>query len=353
VTAGFRTIADPGPIRLAVVGAGGMGRAWLRAVTAHPEVALAGVVDVVPGAARRALDELGLTTVPAFESLAEVAGLPDGERPQAVVDVTVPAAHLPVTLEALALGLPVLGEKPAAATLTEALVLADAADRAGELFMVSQNRRYDRHLQGLRRRLPELGGLGLVSHVLHRAAHFPGFRERMAHPLLLDMSIHAFDTARMLLGGEPLSVHCDEFNPPWSWFDGDACAAATFEFPGGARFLYQGSWVSRGRQTSWMGEWRLGGSQGSAEWDGETPARLQVGDRTELCAPVEAPEDLAGTLAVFVGALRTGEPPSGEIRDNIPSLAMVHAAIEAATTGRRVVLADLIAAAAPPAPPTS
>jgi predicted dehydrogenase len=268
-----------------------------------------------------------------------------------VVDVTIPAAHLPVTLDALALGLPVLGEKPAAATLTEALVLADAAERAGELFMVSQNRRYDRHLQGVRRRLPELGELGLVTHVLHRSARFPGFRERMDHPLLLDMAIHAFDTARMLIGTEPLSVHCEEFNPSWSWFDGAACATATFAFPGGVRFLYQGSFVSPGRETSWNGEWRLGGSLGSVEWDGDTPARLRVGDRSEPCAPVEAPEDLAGTLAVFVDALRTGQPPSGEIRDNIPSLAMVHAAIEAAVTGERVLLADVVQAAAPPALP--
>jgi predicted dehydrogenase len=345
----FRTIADPGPLRLAVVGAGAMGRAWLRAITADPEATLACVVDVVPGMAQGALDDLRLPGVPALESLTEVAGLPAADRPQAVVDVTVPAAHLPVTLEALALGLPVLGEKPAAATLAEALVLADAAERAGELFMVSQNRRYRRHLQGMRRRVPELGELGLVTHVLHRDARFPGFRERMAHPLLLDMAIHAFDTARMLIGTEPVSVHCEEFNPSWSWFEGDACASAAFAFPGGVRFLYQGSWVSPGRETSWNGEWRLGGSRGSVEWDGETPARLRVADRTELCDPVEGPEDLAGTLAAFVDALRTGRPPSGEIRDNIPSLAMVHAAIEASVTGRRVLLADVMRDAAPAA----
>ena len=43
----FRTIAAAGPVRLALVGAGAMGRAWLRSVTASPEVALACVVDVV------------------------------------------------------------------------------------------------------------------------------------------------------------------------------------------------------------------------------------------------------------------------------------------------------------------
>ena len=45
---------------------------------------------------------------------------------EAVLDITVPVAHHPVTLEALRAGLPVLGEKPAAQTVAEALALAAA-----------------------------------------------------------------------------------------------------------------------------------------------------------------------------------------------------------------------------------
>jgi predicted dehydrogenase len=339
----FRTIPADAPLRLAVVGAGAMGRAWLRAICATPEVELVAVVDVAPGAAQAALDEVGIQGVPAFRTLAEAAG---SAGPQAVVDVTVPAAHLPVTLEALALGLPVLGEKPAAATLPEAIALAEAAERAGELFMVSQNRRYDRNLAGLCRRLPELGPLGVVTTQFFAAVHFGGFREEMAHPVLLDMAIHPFDTARMLLGAEPLTVHCEEFNPPWSWYAGAACMSASFEFPGGARYLYQGSWANRGRRTSWNGEWRLGGEHGSAEWDGDHPAQLflgEAGDRAERCQPVDVPEDIAGTLDEFVRALRTGATPSGAIRDNIRSLAMVHAAVESARDGRPVAIGEVLA----------
>jgi len=329
------------------VGAGLMGRAWLQAVQASGDVELGCVVDVAVDVGRRAVAELGLPEVPVLAALAEVDDLP--ERPQAVIDVTVPEAHLPVTLEALALGLPVLGEKPAAATLAGALVLADAAERAGELFMVSQSRRYDGHLAGLKARLPEIGEVGIVTTEFFRAPRFGGFRDEMAHPLLLDMAIHAFDAARHLVGAEPVAVRCEEFNPSWSWYAGAAAATASFEFTGGVRYLYRGSWCSPGRGTSWNGFWRVSASGGSAEWDGDGPARLYPADGAEEvpCPPVDVPEGIAGALAEFVHALRTGEVPSGEVHDNIHSLAMVHAAVESAATGRRAVLADVIQRASP------
>src|SRR5947199_5454659 len=90
----------------------------------------------------------------------------------------------------------------------------------------------------------------------------------MARPFLLDMAIHTFDAARYLSGGDPVSVYCDEFNPPWSWMKGNACATAIFEMTGGLRYTYRGSWCSDGRHTSWEGEWRAVGAKGSATWDG-------------------------------------------------------------------------------------
>ena len=51
-----------------------------------------------------------------------------------------------------------------------------------------------------------------------------GFREEMDSPLLVDMAIHTFDAARYVTGGDPVSVLCTEFNPPWSWYRGAASA---------------------------------------------------------------------------------------------------------------------------------
>ncbi|RKN12594.1 Gfo/Idh/MocA family protein [Streptomyces radicis] len=345
----FRTVpGDGGPLRVAVVGAGAMGRAWLAAVAASPDVELACVVDVDPSVARAAADAAGATGVPTGADLTALAAATD---PDAVVDVTVPEAHLPVTLTAFELGLPVLGEKPAAATLPEALCLAAAAELSGLLFMVSQSRRYNAELTRFRDETRRLGRLGILTTEFFRAPRFGGFREAMPHPLLLDMAIHPFDTARWLLDAEPVSVYCQEFNPSWSWYAGDAATTALFEMTGGARYVYTGSWCSPGLETSWNGAWRASGERGSAVWDGDhAPAAEVEGEAEAEGAPPAPPaarvaEGIDGALAAFVHALRTGTVPRGEIHENVMSLAMVASAVLSARTDRRVLLADVLATA--------
>ncbi|RMI45003.1 Gfo/Idh/MocA family protein [Streptomyces triticirhizae] len=342
----FRTLPADRPVRLLLVGAGGMGRAWLRAIAAEPEVTLAGVADLDVAQARRSLAAVpGLGEVPVAASLGELA---DGEGADAVLDVTVPAAHLPVTLEALGRGLPVLGEKPMAATLGEARALVRAAEEAGELFMVSQSRRYDRHLHALRAEAERLGRLGILVQEFFKAPRFGGFRDAMEHPLVLDMAIHSFDAARFVLGADPVAVYCDEYNPAWSWYRGDAAATAIFEMAGDTRYVYTGSWCSDGLETSWNSDWRLSGERGSATWDGENAPRVELadpGNAPEAAANAPAGSGIAGALTEFVTALRTGRVPMGECHDNLLSLAMVHAAIASARDRARVTIAEVLAAA--------
>ena len=70
---GFRALEGDRPLRLVQVGAGGMGRAWLRAITANPDVELVGLVDLDLDTARAALADAGLEGVEIGRSTAEVA----------------------------------------------------------------------------------------------------------------------------------------------------------------------------------------------------------------------------------------------------------------------------------------
>lgn len=330
--------------RALLVGAGSMGRAWAKTLRDAQDVRIAGWIDLRPEAAARAADDLALGDLLISDDLERaLAEL----RPDFVVDVTVPEAHREVTLRALAAGVPVLGEKPMATSMAHARDMVAAAERAGVLYAVSQNRRYDPALQALRRLIHEqLGDLGLLNADFFIGAHFGGFRDAMDHPLLLDMAIHTFDAARYLSAADPLAVYCESFNPPWSWYRGDSCATALFEMTGGLRFTYRGSWCSDGRATSWNAEWRAVGARGSATWDGEGApvAEVVVADEGFIRPTAQrtiAPDEsmaigLAGSLRDFLRALDTGAPPMTECHDNIKSLAMVFAAIESATTGRRV-----------------
>jgi predicted dehydrogenase len=329
-----------------IVGAGGMGRAWGKNLAACDEVAVVGWVDIRAEAAERAAAEQG------FEGIHTGADLERAlkeVRPNFVVDVTVPEAHHDVTLAALASGVPVLGEKPMAASMEQARAMVAASERAGKLYMVSQSRRYDARLHALRRLIVEqIGELGILNSDFYIGAHFGGFRDEMASPLMLDMAIHTLDAARYLSGADPVAVYCEEFNPSWSWYRGNASATAIFEMSRGLRYTYRGSWCSEGRHTSWEAEWRAVGPRGTATWDGHAAPIAEVvvgpGDfhaATESHAATVAPEfasGIAGSLRDFLRALETGATPMGECHDNIKSLAMVFGAIESAAAGRRVAV---------------
>ena len=328
---------DGSPLRVVVVGAGGMGRAWLRTVEESPVVELAGIVDLDLEAARAAAAWLGRPDLPVGAGTARLAS---NVGAQAVINVTVPAAHHPVTAEALAAGLPVLGEKPVASTVAQGLSLAAAAELHGQLFMVSQSRRYNRQLFEAKRLSASLGAVGIVSAEFFKAPQFGGFRDAMDHPLLLDMAIHQFDMARFLLDADPVSVFCEEYNPSWSWYRGDAGATAVFEMSGGERFVFTGSWCSPGRETSWNASWRVSGESGTVLWDGDNePVTSLAPDGGSSEDPGQ---EIAGSLRDFVAAVRTGSIPMGRVHQNIMSLAMVEAAILSAATGSRVSLDSLL-----------
>lgn len=322
-----------------------MGVAWARAIADNPDVSLVGWVDLLEDRVTEGIEAVGLVDVAIENDLGvALAKL----SPDFVVDVAVPDAHHEVTMLCLEQGVAVLGEKPMAASLEEARELVGCSQRTATLFVVSQNRRYNTGITAFKALVAQdLGGVGQLNAEFYRAPHFGGFRDEMQSPLLLDMAIHTFDAARYISGADPLSVFCSEFNPPWSWYQGAASAIAEFELTGGIRFSYQGSWCADGLETSWESSWRAVGPLGSASWDGfASPIAdvLKRGSEGRSIERVEATpvaitgDGIAGSLADFVKALRTGVAPMNECSDNIKSLAMVMAAVESSRTGRRVAI---------------
>ena len=328
------------PVRLIQVGAGSMGRAWLGVIDRSADVRIVGLADLDLDTARNSAADAGFTDLAIATRLEELL---DRVEADAVVNVTVPEAHAEVSTVALLRGLPVLCEKPLADTLAAALSMVAAAEASGRLLMVSQSRRYGRNLEALRGMIARVGRVGLVACSLFKGPHFGGYREQMAFPLLKDMAIHQFDLARDLIGSEPVTISCESFNPTWSWYAGDAAAEVSIEFADDTRFLFNGSWCSPGLETSWNGSWRISGADGTALWDGDHAPVAQEADGTRIPAVIgTGPEEIAGSLAEFVAALRTGSVPYGEVHSNVMSLAMVEGAIRSAQTRQRVTLSDLL-----------
>jgi predicted dehydrogenase len=196
-----------------VVGAGGMGRAWLDTVARRDDLRVSAIVDVSVEAARAAAGERGwdIPCVASVDEAFTAAG-----RPGMLLNVTIPEAHRAVSEAALRQGVPVLSEKPVTPTVSDALALAAVSELTGVLLATSQSRRYSAGIRSFREEVTAAGGAAQLTALFFQNPRFGGFRDEMESPLLIDMAIHTFDQARYVLGADPVSVYCDEFSPPWS-----------------------------------------------------------------------------------------------------------------------------------------
>jgi predicted dehydrogenase len=243
----------------------------------------------------------------------------------------------------------VLAEKPLADTLARAIEMVNAARDSNRVHAVMQNRRFDPNILRVKSFLEsrEIGDVTTVNADFFIAAHFGGFRDTMAHVLLLDMAIHTFDQARFMTGADPVSVYCLEFNPKESWYKQGSSAHCIFEMTNGMVFNYRGSWCSEGFHTTWESDWRVVGTKGTLRWDGGNQPKAQIvnetgeffSKHTELELPQleqQTTNGHEGLIRDFIAKLETQEPQATPSSDNIKSLAMVFAAIESAETGQRV-----------------
>ncbi|WHX50252.1 Gfo/Idh/MocA family oxidoreductase [Paenibacillus woosongensis] len=336
--------------RIVVAGCGGMSNVWIKELLKRDDALVVGLVDVHIGQAEKVRDAYGLACG-VYTGLTEAIADTGADL---VIDVTIPDSHFEISTTAMKQGCHVFGEKPMAATMEQARKIIETADATGRSMSVMQNRRYDANIRALRELITSgtIGRPGMINADFFLGPHFGGFRDVMESPLILDMAIHTFDQARFIAGADPVSVYCHEFNPPGSWYAGNASAVCIYEMSDGSVFSYRGSWCAEGAPTSWEGDWRIIGEKGTAIWDGVQAPYAEVvsaGEQAEQkfmrdTVRVEAPlrwngkPGHEGCLDEMFLALKEGRPAETDCRDNIHSMAMVLGAIESAKSGRKVRL---------------
>lgn len=178
-------------LRMGVVGVGHVGRHHARILAGRDDVSLVAVADVDAGRARDVAGETGARPeTDAHELLGDVDA----------VTVAVPtAAHEAVAVPFLEAGVPVLVEKPMAATLAEADSMVDASRRSGAILGVGHSERYN---PAIATALPLVRNPRFVE--IHRLAAFPA--RSLDVDVVFDVMIHDLDVVLAFVDGTPVVI---------------------------------------------------------------------------------------------------------------------------------------------------
>jgi predicted dehydrogenase len=186
--------------RIAVAGAGYIGRAHMAVAQQSGTCSLSAIVDPSPAAQAIATQ----TGVPLYRTLDELL---ERDRPDGVILATPNQLHVEHALTCLAAGVPTLLEKPIASTVDEAESLVAEAERCGVPLLIGHHRAHS-PIMARAKQLIDEGRLGKLVAVMGSAVFFkpdeyyadaPWRREPGGGPILLNM-IHEVHNLRMLCG---------------------------------------------------------------------------------------------------------------------------------------------------------
>jgi predicted dehydrogenase len=335
--------------RIGLVGYGFGGRVFHAPLLAAASgVEFAGVVT--RSRERRAALERDHPGTPVLDGLAELAA----SGAQAVAISTPAATHIPLALQAIELGLAVVVDKPFALDAAQARSAVEAAEAAGVVLSVYQNRRWDSDLLTVRRLL-DRGALGEVT--LFESA-FERYAAGEPVPaagggILRDFGSHLVDQA-LLLFGPVASVHGEV----WAAGELDERFFAALEHRGGMTSHLSGDWGQgapgpRFRVRGGAGSYVVFGMDGQEDaliagrspatageaWGTEPPERWGRLQRGETSEPVPSERGRWDTYyPAFAAAVRHEGPVPVDPRDAVASLTVIDAIRASAQQGRTVEL---------------
>ncbi len=343
------------------VGLGTRSRHWFELVARHPGMRSIGCVEADPQAVDWARQHAPDVRQACYAHLADALA---GVRADAAIVASPVATRADDAIAALDAGLSVMTEPPLAASVADAARVLATARRAGRSIMVAQHQRFARCERTLQQFVREgrVGGVTHVSCVDRRAQRGASDAPTdLPYPQLQQAAAHHFDSARSILGVNPVTAMARATRAPWSPFAHGSTTEAILEMDGGLRFQYHGSltsnrdehalWIEGDTGVLWTDRrrvwWRKRG------W----PIFLPLRARTVLAGDAARPplDGTASLLAGFEAATLGRQTPETSGEDNVWTLSMVEAAMRSDRTGAVADVRELLAAAGlmPSAPPAA
>ena len=186
-------------VRIALLGAGLIGREHAALVAAHPAASLVAIADP-------AAEAVGLAASLGAQHYDDYEQMLDEVAPDGVIVALPNTLHVDAGLACIARGIPVLVEKPIADTVASAMRLVEAGEEAGIPVLVGHHRRHGSDIREAKRAIEsgELGRIVAINGIAAVAKHDTYFdadwrRLPGGGPLLIN-AIHDIDCFRTLCG---------------------------------------------------------------------------------------------------------------------------------------------------------
>lgn len=339
------------PAKIAVMGAGLIGKRHAAHVRAEPGAVLSAIIDPAP-AGKAFAEEIGVAWYPGFDAL------PVAEKPDGVIVATPNQLHVANGLELVAAGIPMLVEKPLADSVDSARTLVRAADAADVPLLVGHHRRHNPMIRKAREAI-DAGRLGRILTLngqfwLVKPDEYFDVdwrRQEGAGPVLINL-IHDIDLFRYLcgeiVGVQALVSNTVRGNPA------EETAVAILRFANGAlgtvsasdTVVSPWSWeLTTGENPAYPRQdqscYQIGGTHGSL-----TIPALELWshpDKRGWWEPLRreripfVPEDpLQAQIRHFCAVIRGEEAPLVSGREGLATLAVIEAMKRAARSGAPV-----------------
>ncbi len=329
------------PVRVAVIGAGMMGRGHASCVGQSGCGKLVAVADVDLGRAKELADRLGAA---AYSRHREVLASEDLD---AVIVCTPDWAHREVCIDAAAASKHILVEKPLAMTLEDCDAIIGACDDAGVTLMVGQILRFDPRYAAVKTAV-ESGEIGEVSYLYARRSNtllqprrFDG-KTTVLHYL----AVHDVDWMLWAMGEPVTEVYAAASRSALTDLGVDDSVFLTLKFASGAVGCVQVAWILPEHASQDLDAYlEVTGTKGAlfidtpnagVRLEGERPRRVDttygfaIGGQTGGALREEVEH--------FLGCVQRETAPLIDGRQARAAVAVVQAAAESVRTGQPIGL---------------
>lgn len=327
--------------KLALLGAGRIGKVHAKAIATDSRAKLVAVVDAMENAAKAIAEETGC----AVSTIDDVLANKDID---AVIICTPTNTHSDLIERFSRAGKAIFCEKPVDLDVARAEACAKVVQETGAKVMLGFNRRFDPHFQAVHKAIEDgrIGKVEMVTITSRDPGPPPGDYIKVSGGIFRDMTIHDFDMARFLLGEEVSDVFASGsvlVNPEIGALGDFDSASVILTTKSGKQAI-----ISNSRRATYGYDQRIEvhGSLGSAAAENQRPVSIEIANADGYTRPplhdffmTRYTAAYAAEIAAFIDCIQNNKAPSPSIADGLVALKLADAALKSAQTKTAVSIA--------------